>query len=112
MRKSTLFFIFVAVNVIVFLLMLTHASLKRSADLQTLLQKREMVKRLQLTDLCLFTEASYIRHLSQADLHTAFQDSPMSLEHFPSGSLVAPPRSISPKNISPKTIRKLNGKVD
>ncbi len=91
MRKSNLFFIFVAVSVIVLLLMLMHASLKRSAGLQTLLQKREMVKRLELTDLCLFTEASYTRQLSQADLHTAFQDSHLSLEHFPSGSLVAPP---------------------
>ena len=107
MRKSTLFFIFVAVNVILFLLMLTHASVKRRADLQTLQQKKEMVKRYELTDLCLFTEASYIRHLSQADLHTAFQDSPMSLEHFPSGSLVPPPQTISPKSI-----RKMNGKMD
>lgn len=102
MRKSNLFFIYVAINAILFLLMLTHASLKRSADLQTLLQTREMVKKLELTDLCLFTEASYTRHLSQADLHTAFQDSPLSLEHFPSGSLMAPPRGI----------RNVNGKVD
>ena len=61
-----------------------------------------MVRALQLTDLCLFTEASYTRHLSQADLHTAFQDSPMSLEHFPSGSLVGPPPGL----------RKINGKMD
>jgi hypothetical protein len=27
-----------------------------------------------------------------ADLHAPFQDSPLSLEHFPSGSLVTPPR--------------------
>ena len=37
-----------------------------------------------------------------ADLHTAFQDSPMSLEHFPSGSLAAPPPGL----------RKINGKMD
>ncbi len=46
---------------------------------------------LELTDLCLFTEASYTRHLSLTDLSTPFQDLPMSLEHFPSGSLVGPP---------------------
>jgi len=50
-----------------------------------------LVQRLGLTDLCLFTEASYTRHLSLADFHTAFQDSPMALEHFPSGSLVTHP---------------------
>ena len=50
----------------------------------------EVARRFQLTDLNLFNEARYTRHLSQADLHTAFQDHPSSLEHFPSGSLVRP----------------------
>jgi hypothetical protein len=50
-----------------------------------------MVADLGLTDLSLFTEARYTRHLAQADLHTAFQDHPLAIEHFPSGSLVAPP---------------------
>lgn len=49
-----------------------------------------LVARLGLTDLSLFTEARYTRHPSQADLHSAFQDHPMALEHFPSGSLVTP----------------------
>lgn len=49
------------------------------------------VAQLELTDLCLFTEANYTRHPTQADLHAAFQDHPMALEHFPSGSLTMPP---------------------
>ena len=53
--------------------------------------KLRLVQTLQLTDLCLFTEARYTRHLSQADLFSAFQDHPMSFEHFPSGSLTLPP---------------------
>jgi hypothetical protein len=52
-------------------------------------------KILKLTDLCLFTEARYTRHLSQADLNTAFQDHPLSLEHFPSGSFTQPPERMS-----------------
>jgi hypothetical protein len=52
---------------------------------------RDLVAALELTDLCLFTEARYTRHPSQADLHTAFQDHPRALEHFPSGSLLPPP---------------------
>ena len=52
---------------------------------------RKLVQELHLTDICLFTEARYTRHLSQADLHSAFQDSPTSFEHFPSGSLTLPP---------------------
>lgn len=43
---------------------------------------------LGLTDLCLFTEARYTRNPSQADLGSAFQDHPFSLEHFPAGSFV------------------------
>lgn len=54
-------------------------------------EKREMVKMLKLTDLCLFTEARYTRHPSVADLSTPFQEHPMALEHFPSGSIMPPP---------------------
>ena len=54
--------------------------------------RARLVGQLGLTDLALFTEARYTRHPSQADLHSAFQDHPMSLDHFPSGSLVSPPR--------------------
>jgi len=53
-----------------------------------------MVRDLELTDLCLFTEANYTRHLTQADRHTAFQNSPLALEHFPSGSLLLPPEHL------------------
>jgi len=102
MRKSTFFLIYIALNVILLFLIFTHASFTRRAGMEFIREKTEIVRKLQLTDLCLFTEASYIRHLSQADLHTAFQDSPLSLEHFPSGSLVAPP----------KILRKMNEKVD
>lgn len=44
-----------------------------------------------LTDLALWTEARYTRHPSQADLFSAFQDLPGALDHFPAGSVVAPP---------------------
>jgi hypothetical protein len=52
------------------------------------------VKDLELTDLCLFTVARYIRHLSQADRFSAFQDHPGSLEHFPAGALAGPPAGL------------------
>jgi hypothetical protein len=90
-RKSNFFLIYLAINIILLFVMFTHASFKKKADMGSLEEKAEMVKRLELTDLCLFTEASYTRHLSQSDFHTPFQDSPMSLEHFPSGSIVMPP---------------------
>ncbi len=55
-----------------------------------------MVKNLELTDLCLFSEASYTRHLSMADRFTPFQDSPMVFEHFPSGAVAGPPPHLIP----------------
>ena len=54
-------------------------------------QKRELVRRLELTDLAIWTEARYTRHPSQADFFAPFQDGPSSLEHFPAGSVVAAP---------------------
>lgn len=53
--------------------------------------KRSLVKKLQLTDFAIWTEARYARHPSQADLFTPYQDFPSSIEHFPAGSIMAPP---------------------
>jgi hypothetical protein len=91
MRRSNVFLIFLAANICLLGLMFVHASFRTKMDLPSLKEKAEMVKRFELSDLCLFTEASYTRHLTLADLHTPFQDYPGSLEHFPSGSIVRPP---------------------
>lgn len=60
---------------------------ERATDVE---EMRGHAARLGLTDIALFTEARYSRHPSQADLHSAFQDHPVALEHFPSGSLIPP----------------------
>ena len=52
-----------------------------------------VVRTLQLTDLSLWTEARYTRNPSQADRFTPFQDFPSALEHFPAGSIMAPPQA-------------------
>ena len=76
-------------------LLLVYSSFSANARQGSLEEKAALVKMLKLTDLCLFTEARYTRHLSQADLNTAFQDHPLSLEHFPSGSFTQPPERTS-----------------
>lgn len=53
-----------------------------------------LVAELALSDVALFTEARYTRNPSLADLHTAFQDGPASLEHFPTASFVVAPRGL------------------
>jgi hypothetical protein len=91
-RKSTVFFLFTLGNVILLAYLLWSGRYGSGEAVASREASRIMVERMQLTDLCLFTEARYTRHPSMADLHSAFQDHPMALEHFPSGSLATPPR--------------------
>jgi hypothetical protein len=93
MRKSSLFFLYVFVQILILGGLFTHAAYKSEGDEGSLQEKANLVGKLGLTDLCLFTEAGYTRHLSLADFHAPFQDSPMALEHFPSGSLVTHPQA-------------------
>ena len=83
-------------------LMFVHAAARRQADASHIGHLTTVVRNLELTDLCLFTEARYTRHLSQADLYSAFQDHPAALEHFPTGSIAGPPA----------ILRRLNEKLD
>jgi hypothetical protein len=62
---------------------------------------REVVRRLELTDLAIWTEARYTRHPSQADFFAPFQDGPSSLEHFPAGSVVASPDRLQSVTLGP-----------
>ncbi len=94
MRKSNLFLFYLASNLTLLLLLFAHASFQELHAVPLLRENIELVKRLMLSDLCLFTEASYTRHLTQADLHTPFQEHPVCLEHFPSGSILMPPEML------------------
>ena len=102
MRKSSLYLVLLGICGLLLGLMLIHATVQRQSDADRIDHMAAVVRNLELTDLCLFTEARYTRHLSQADLHSAFQDHPMSQEHFPAGSIAGPPSGL----------RRLNGKLD
>jgi hypothetical protein len=94
-RNSLRAFGFIACLLALFLLTFVDAALRRAGSDEVLASNGRLVAQLGLTDLCLFTEARYTRHPSQADLHSAFQDHPLSLEHFPSGSLLPPPNNLA-----------------
>jgi hypothetical protein len=96
MRKSNVFLLFVTVAVVLIALTVIDASSRRHGAEEALLQRGRLVAELDLTDLALFTEARYTRHPSQSDLHSAFQDHPMALEHFPTGSFLSPPQRLRP----------------
>jgi hypothetical protein len=102
MRKSSFSLVLVGVGILLLGLMFMHAAVQRQANVAHIDQMARVVRTLGLTDLCLFTEARYTRHLSQADMYAAFQDHPVSLEHFPTGSIAGPPVAL----------RRLNGKLD
>lgn len=88
MRRSSQFLFFTAANIILFTLLPLHA---RHEQLQAV-NKPQQLRNLHVTDLCLATEARYTRHPALADRHAAFQEHPMALEHFPTGSIIAPIR--------------------
>ena len=91
MRLSTAYLGVTGLLLILLTGLVLHAFQERKNEGPLLSQMADMVNRLNLTDLCLFTEASYTRHLAMTDLNTPFQDSPFSFEHFPTGALVLPP---------------------
>lgn len=73
---------------------LLHASLGQPDGRLRAEASRDLVRQLQLTGLALFTEARYTRHPALSDRFAPFQNHPMALEHFPSGTLVPPPRHL------------------
>lgn len=91
LRSSTIYLGTTALLALIMAGLFLHSSSAVQASQPLFDRKSTLVRQLELTDLCLFTEASYTRHLSLTDLSTPFQDLPMSLEHFPSGALVGPP---------------------
>jgi hypothetical protein len=101
-RKSSLCLYLVGTGALLLGLMFAHAHLQRLSDAPSIARVAAVAGSLELTDLALFTEARYTRHPSQADIHSAFQDHPASLEHFPMGSMVGPPAAL----------RRSHGKLD
>lgn len=94
MRPANLALLLLAAAAIAFVLSFADAARLREARVAGSKTAAQLVERLGLTDPVLFTEARYTRHLSQADLQSAFQDHPVSFEHFPSGSLLPPPAGL------------------
>ena len=85
---------------VLMLLLLAHARFS-GGQLRLEEAQQRLVQPLGLSDLTLFTEARYTRHPSMADIHSAFQDHPTSLDHFPSGSLIAPPNHLMQRERRP-----------
>ncbi|MEW6108942.1 MAG: hypothetical protein AB1632_07245 [Nitrospirota bacterium] len=95
MRKSYSFFIFIAVCLVIISGLAARSTIEVSGFRDAANDLREITAALKLTDICFSSDARYTRHPAQADLFSAFQDYPGSIEHFPSGSVVSPPDFIT-----------------
>lgn len=91
LRHSTLYLALTATLLLAVAALVLHAASMVRASEGAFGRKRALVRRAQLTDLCLCTEANYTRNPALTDMATPFQDAPLSLDHFPSGGLIAPP---------------------
>lgn len=100
LRRSTLFLFWISFLIIVWGILCGHALIGQRTNLVSLQRKSEVVKKLELTDLALFTDARYTRHPSMADFNTAFQDYPMAFDYFPSGAILAPPSHLRGEGIN------------
>jgi hypothetical protein len=94
MRRGAAFGLLVAVLAALGLLAGLDAARRHAGAEARLAASRALARWVGFTDAALFTDARYTRHPSLADRHSAFQDYPLSLEHFPSGSLVLPPEHL------------------
>jgi hypothetical protein len=91
LRRPYLFLIFLCLCFVA-ILALAVRSKRAVSDFRPVARELEnTAMTLKLTDISFSNDARYTRNPSQADLFSAFQDYPGSIEHFPSGSIIAPP---------------------
>jgi hypothetical protein len=90
MRPSTLFFIIISLGLAAHLAMQYAAGVQMHNLGASEKQMRLLVKRFGLSDVCIASEARYIRHLAVSDPVSPYMDHPGAIEHFPSGSFWVP----------------------
>lgn len=91
MRRSTVFGFFVLVCILSLAALAVTSEMRVARFLAHSRDLREISSTLKLTDMSFSDDARYTRNPSQADIFSAFQDYPGSIEHFPSGSVTPPP---------------------
>lgn len=90
-RDSDVFFLGLLFGVLFLALLFFDTYQGQELNQEKIRERQAIVKMLTLTDLVLSTEARYTRHPSLADWHAPFQDHPLALEHFPSGTFITVP---------------------
>jgi hypothetical protein len=75
---------------ITLLVLLAGLYVARPSSQQLIDSKREIARRLLLTDYCFSTESRHTRHISMPEWFAPFQDVPGFHDHFPSSSFIHP----------------------
>lgn len=91
MRESNVFGLFVLFCLLGLAALALHSASAVSGFNAGVPDLDDITSSLKLTDISFSNDARYTRSPSQADIFSAFQDHPGSIEHFPSGSVIAPP---------------------
>lgn len=91
MIKCRIFLLVTAFEIFALTAFCIHGAVQSSAAGFRLQNNRDIARQLALTDLAIWTEARYTRNPSQTDFASPFQDFPGSPDHFPAGSVIAPP---------------------
>jgi len=92
MRPSTLLLILICFIITTQLVMFNLQNRRYTEQVHDNQVMQRVIKRLGLTDLCVATDARYIRHLSISDPVAPFMDHPFAIEHFPSSAVIVPVR--------------------
>jgi len=91
MRPSNVLLIIVALMLVISFGVSQISNTKLLSQAVAEEQMRLLVERLGLSDLCVATDARYIRHLSVSDTIVPYMDHPGAIDHFPSSALRAQP---------------------
>lgn len=89
MRPSTRFCILIALLLVLQGVLQVQGRLLLLKSTESFQEASQVAANLGLTDLCLATDARYIRHLSVTDPVVPYMDHPGAIEHFPSSSFWA-----------------------
>ena len=92
MRPSTLLVILICFIITIQLVMFNLQNRRYTEQARDNQVMQGVIKGLGLTDLCIATDARYIRHVSISDPVAPFMDHPFAIEHFPSSAVVVPVR--------------------
>lgn len=92
MRPSVIFLFLVVCCVFVQGGLIAAAHQRQAGSEEARTRMVRAVEQFGLSDLCIATDARYIRHVAISDRLAPFMDHPGSIEHFPTGSFWIPER--------------------